>query len=287
MYPFDIVEDSLKYIEDHLDSDLSVESIASTLGFSNYYYHRLFTAVMGISLNNYVLKRKLNAALSQIKHTDTSLTDIAMAYDFSTPSSFTRAFKREYNITPSEFRKNPTTLNELPIPTIIERPLKNFNGDIVSDFTISDIDPFKVSGFVFRFDLALDDFHETIAKYAQKLLTNLDDNFDSPCYIIYSDCLPNSTVFNVIVGIPQVVTIDQPLFLTVDVPNLFVSEFNYSGQLIEMEEVLNSDYARFLKIARQEADPSHINMIQRFNSIHDLNTSYKLFVPIKKITTDK
>ena len=72
-----------------------------------------------------------------------------------------------------------------------------------------------------------------------------------------------------------------------DVPNLFVSEFNYSGQLIEMEEVLNSDYARFLKIARQEADPSHINMIQRFNSIHDLNTSYKHFVPIKKLTTDQ
>lgn len=283
MYPYDLIEESLTYIESHLQEDLSLESIAKELGYSKCYFHRLFSAVMGVSVKNYVLERKLNDAITQVKNTEISLTDIATLYAFSTPSSFSRAFKRLYDISPSDLRNDPSLLQAEPVPIIYQRPLKNFNGDIVSDFTISDTTAFKVSGFVLQLDIQNDDYSEKIQHHANMLLNLLDTEIESPCYIIYSDCLPNSTVFNIIVGIPQVITVDQPLFFTVDVPPLFVAQFNYSGNLIEMTDVLNSDYARFLKIARQEADDSHINMIQRFESIYDLDQSYQLLVPIKRL----
>lgn len=77
-----IIETSLDYIEENLDNELSLEHISNEFNFSKYYYHRLFSAVMGVSLNNYVLERKLNASVPLIKETNQSLTDIGMNLNF-------------------------------------------------------------------------------------------------------------------------------------------------------------------------------------------------------------
>lgn len=286
MSPFEIIKETLAYIELNLDRPLSLQEVAEHFAYSKYYFQRLFKAVMGISLNQYVLRRRLNKSIALLTETNWSVTTIALDLAFSSPSSFSRAFKKEYGISASELRAEPESIQPTPVPNIVDRPIKNLNGDIVSDFTINELEPMKVSGFVFQFNVSKADFHQTLAHYANKLLDSLDYPYEGPAYIIYSDCLPNTTTFNLIVGIPLVVNLDLPYFFTVDVPNLFVAQFQYSGRLIEMTDVLNSDYARFLKIARQTADPSHINMIQRFDSIHDLTTSYQLSVPIIRMEKD-
>ncbi|CAM4479924.1 AraC family transcriptional regulator [Paenibacillus tarimensis] len=48
---YKVVERALLHIEDHLQQHLSVDSVAGTFNMSKYYFHRLFTAVMGCSLN--------------------------------------------------------------------------------------------------------------------------------------------------------------------------------------------------------------------------------------------
>ncbi|MGO4937009.1 hypothetical protein ACTQ54_05215 [Fundicoccus sp. Sow4_H7] len=143
------------------------------------------------------------------------------------------------------YNLDPSQLKLMDIPKLIRRPLKNINGDIVSNFTINKIKAFKVSGLVFQVDLAVDVYCLKITQHANPFLALLDPNIQSPAYVIFSECLPNSTKFNVIIGIDRIITVNLPYFFTVDVADMLMASFDYTGNLLEMETVLQSDYARF------------------------------------------
>src|SRR6476646_7660526 len=96
MNHYEVIEDTLIYIENHIHEPLSLDSVANTFNMSKYYFHRLFSALMGCTLNHYILSRRLNASLKFIQDDHYSLTDIAYKFNFGTQSSFTRAFKRQY-----------------------------------------------------------------------------------------------------------------------------------------------------------------------------------------------
>ena len=101
---YKVIENSLIYIENNIQQPLTLESVANTFNMSKYYFHRLFSAMMGCSLNNYLLSTRFNASLTFIQDDHLSLTDIAYQLNFGTQSSFTRAFKRQYSIAPSSLR---------------------------------------------------------------------------------------------------------------------------------------------------------------------------------------
>lgn len=242
--------------------------------------------MMGYSLNNYILSRRLNASLPLIQNDSLSLTDIAYQLNFGTQSSFTRAFKRQYGITPSSLRVKDKTLSQVPIPSVVKRHIKNINGDIVTDFTLTEFDTIRVSGIVFEVDLATDDYKAKIRSHSKMLLNNIDETINGSCYVIYSDCQPNSTRFKVLVGIPHDIQIDKPYYFTVDIPQLFCAKFKYFGDLLDIGDVLKTDFARFLKISKQESENSHIELIQVFDNIHNLNSDYHIYTPIKKLPID-
>jgi AraC family transcriptional regulator len=286
MEHYEVIEGSLLYIEDNLQQPLSLESVSSSVNMSKYYFHRLFSAIMGCSLNQYILSRRLNASVQYIQNENLSLTDIAHQLNFGTPSSFTRAFKNLYGITPSSLKKNGRAITLKEIPPVIKRPIKNINGDIVAGFTLTDFKTAQISGIAFEVDLARSDFKEVIRSNSRMIVNGIDDTISSPCYIIYSNCQPDSTKFKALVGIPQHLKIKHPNYFTVDVPPFFCAQFRYSGDLLDIGDVFITDFARFLKISKQEPEESDIELIQMFESIHRLDSSYHISVPIKKLTSD-
>ncbi|MBW7475590.1 AraC family transcriptional regulator [Paenibacillus oenotherae] len=280
------ISNTLLYVEDHLHQPLSLDDIADSFHMSKYYFHRLFSAMMGCSLSHYILSRRLNASLSLIQNNKLSLTDIAYQLSFGSQASFTRAFKRQYGVSPRVFRAAKFPIPLEPPPSVVKRPLKNLNGDIVADFSLTQIETIKVSGIAFEVDLA-GDYKSRIRSHANMLLDRLDKNVNGSCYVIYSNCQPNSTRFKVLFGIPQVVNIDEPFYFTVDVPQLFCARFTYFGDILDIGDVLKSDYARFLKISRQETEDTTIELIQVFDDIHNLDSAYHVYAPIKKLAMDE
>lgn len=283
---YEVIENALHYIEDNLQTPMSLDSVSSTFNMSKYYFHRLFSAMMGCSLNNYILSRRLNSSVNLIQNDTLSLTDIAYQLNFGTQASFTRAFKRQYAITPSSLRGNDTNITALPVPSVVKRPIKNINGDIVTDFTLTEFESIRITGIVFEVDLATEDYRRKIRTHIKMVLEHIDTTVNGPCYVIYSNCHHNSTRFKVLAGIPQDIQIDKPLYFTIDVPQIFCAKFRYSGDLLEIGEVLKSDFARFLKISKQEPENTDIELIQVFENLHHLESSYHIYAPIKKLPID-
>lgn len=286
MEHYEVVEKSLIYIENNIEESLSLDAVAGTFNLSKYYFHRLFSAMMGCSLNQYILSRRLNASLKLIQSENLSLTDIAYRLNFGTPSSFTRAFKRQFGIAPSLLTEKIEMIPQTPIPAVVKRPIKNINGDIVTDFTLNEFDAVRVCGIAFEVDLATEDYKEKIRAHSKMLLTTIDKAINGSCYVIYSNCQPDSTRFKVLFGVPHDIQIDKPYYFTVDVPRIFCAKFKYFGDLLDIGDVLITDFARFLKISKQEPENSAIELIQVFENIHDLDDAYHIYVPIKKHQID-
>ncbi len=94
----------LIYIQNHLDQPLSLEKLASIAHFSEFHFHRIFTANTGESIKSYVRRLRLERATSDLVFTDLPIIQIAERAGYDTQQSFHRAFKEVFHETPKNFR---------------------------------------------------------------------------------------------------------------------------------------------------------------------------------------
>ncbi|WP_417089455.1 helix-turn-helix transcriptional regulator [Eubacterium maltosivorans] len=102
-----IVDEIDKCIKNYNDEALTLRFLSHKLGYSEFYTTRKFKEISGMPFRDYLRHRKLAFALKEVRDREKSLLDIAFDYGFSSHEAFTRAFKKTYGVTPSEYRKNP------------------------------------------------------------------------------------------------------------------------------------------------------------------------------------
>lgn len=95
------------YINNHLEEDLTLDFLASFFYVSKFHISHIFKDNMGISLHQYVLKKRLQACKNGIL-SGIPLSGLFQQYGFSDYSSFYRAFKKEFGLSPTEFREQHT-----------------------------------------------------------------------------------------------------------------------------------------------------------------------------------
>lgn len=94
------------YIGKHLDEEMSVESLSHIFGLSKFHFHRLFTALTGLSLLQYIKWLRLKRAAHQLMlERDQSILNIAINAGFESHEAFSRAFKKACGLNPSEYRR--------------------------------------------------------------------------------------------------------------------------------------------------------------------------------------
>jgi AraC family transcriptional regulator len=94
----------LVFIEQHLDEELKLESLASLAYFSPFHFHRLFSAYVGESLNGYIRRLRLERAAQRLRMSKHEVTSIALDAGFETHSAFSQAFRKCWGETPSRYR---------------------------------------------------------------------------------------------------------------------------------------------------------------------------------------
>ena len=100
-----IIQRSLDYIEDNLQTEITAAELAQQAHFSLFYYYRLFQQATGMPVMQYILRRRLLHGVYAMKQ-GTSKTDAALRYGFDTYAGFYKAFCREFGATPSAFLKS-------------------------------------------------------------------------------------------------------------------------------------------------------------------------------------
>ncbi len=92
-------------IELNIKYKMSYNELEKSVGFSYRHLREFFQKATGISISRYILARKIANAAFEIRHSQKSITEIAFEYEFSNLDTFTRAFRRNTGLSPSEFRR--------------------------------------------------------------------------------------------------------------------------------------------------------------------------------------
>jgi AraC family transcriptional regulator len=95
----------LIYIEEHLDEPVHLDELAALAGFSPHHFHRIFQHVTGEAPKEYLRRLRLERAVYRLKVSPDNVLQIAFEAGFKTHETFTRAFTRQFEINPSEFRR--------------------------------------------------------------------------------------------------------------------------------------------------------------------------------------
>src|SRR5277367_2842601 len=96
----------IDYLRGNLDRRVRLAELADVACFSEFHFHRIFTAVSGETLNNFTNRLRLEKAARLLRYSEQSVTDIALDCGFSSSATFSRAFRSGYDTSPSRFRKS-------------------------------------------------------------------------------------------------------------------------------------------------------------------------------------
>jgi len=102
---YNLLENVLIDVEKGIREDVRVNNLADKYTLSDRHLRRLFKFTFKQSLADYIRSRKLAESLKDLLNTDANLFDIALEFGFSYEQTYIRAFKREFGITPGDFRK--------------------------------------------------------------------------------------------------------------------------------------------------------------------------------------
>jgi len=97
---------TIDYIQNHYDEDLNLTKLAEIACFSKFHFHRIFRAMVGETLNDFVQRIRLEKSVQMlITELNKSITDIALDCGFSCSQNFAKIFKAHYGMTPSIVRR--------------------------------------------------------------------------------------------------------------------------------------------------------------------------------------
>jgi AraC family transcriptional regulator len=107
------MNNALDYIEDNLE-EIDYKEVAKAAYCSEFHFSRMFSSISGLSLSEYIRRRRLTLAAFELQKTDIPIIDIAIKYGYVSADSFSRAFQKTHGVKPSEARNNGVQLKAFP-----------------------------------------------------------------------------------------------------------------------------------------------------------------------------
>lgn len=97
---------SIAYIEEHLAEEIDYAQLGRIACCSSYHYQRMFTYMAGVTLGEYIRRRRMSLAAAELQSGGAKIIDVAAKYGYSSPTAFNRAFQSVHGVAPS-LVKNP------------------------------------------------------------------------------------------------------------------------------------------------------------------------------------
>ena len=97
------------YINNHLDETLDLKTLANEAALSDFHFHRIFKALKNEAIGGYITRLRLEATARLLRYTSLTIEEIAFNIGYETPASLSKAFKKQYGISPTEYRTNKDT----------------------------------------------------------------------------------------------------------------------------------------------------------------------------------
>jgi AraC family transcriptional regulator len=162
--------EALRRIEDHLDGDIDVAALARVAQTSEYHFRRTFSTLAGITLSEYIRRRRLTQATAEILDRDAGVLQVAVKYGYGSADAFTRAFKAMHGMTPSEARRPGAVLKSQPRMSFH----LTIGGRTDMQHRITELGGFRIAGRRTRIPIVYEGHNSAIAEFTASLPADLN-----------------------------------------------------------------------------------------------------------------
>ncbi|MDF2962883.1 MAG: ydeE1 [Paenibacillus sp.] len=156
---------SLNYIEENLTNDIDFKEVARLAFCSEYHFKRMFSFLAGVTLSEYIRRRRLTLAAFELTNSNLRIIDVAVKYGYSSPDSFTKAFQSLHGITPSEARNHGPSLKAYPRMTF----QLSIKGGSEMNYRIVEKEAFRIVGIMKRVPIIFHGVNPEIAAMWESL----------------------------------------------------------------------------------------------------------------------
>ncbi|MBO2528647.1 MAG: helix-turn-helix domain-containing protein [Thermobifida fusca] len=161
----DRLNQAMEYIERHLDQRIEGAELARIAATSEYHMRRLFSALAGMPLSEYIRRRRLTVAGAEVLAGDRTLLDIAVRYGYGSAEAFARAFRAMHGVGPGEARRTGAPLRSQPrmsFRLVVE-------GSTDMRYRIMEKDAFQVVGKKARVPLVYEGPNPAIVEFVRSI----------------------------------------------------------------------------------------------------------------------
>ncbi|MEV6573051.1 AraC family transcriptional regulator [Streptomyces sp. NPDC051577] len=152
---------AMEHIESHLDQPIDMAELARVAVTSEYHFRRMFSALAGMPLSEYVRRRRLTLAGAEVLAGERTLLDVATRHGYGSGEAFARAFRAVHGVGPGEARRTGATLSSQPrmsFRLIVE-------GSSSMRYRITEKTEFRVAGLKARVPLVHEGANPAIAAF--------------------------------------------------------------------------------------------------------------------------
>lgn len=193
------IQCALDYVEEHITEKIDFEKVAAEAYSSSFHFQRMFSAICGFTLGDYIRYRRLSLAGGELACEHSKVIDVALKYGYDTPESFSRAFTRFHGVTPSAAKHgaNLKSFSKLSVKLIL-------HGGISMDYRIETKEAFEVVLRKKHFPKA----HEITTREISKFWAECSSDGTIPAICKY---IPKNNIFkNCIIGMSFNAAPDMP-----------------------------------------------------------------------------
>lgn len=156
---------ALNYIEDNLTGDIDFKEVAKQAFCSEYHFKRMFSFLAGVTLSEYIRRRRLTLAAFELNNSELRIIDVAIKYGYNSPDSFSRAFRSLHGAAPTEARSNGQLLKSYPRVTF----QLSIKGGNEMNYRIEEKEAFRIIGIKKRVPIIFHGVNTEIASMWQTL----------------------------------------------------------------------------------------------------------------------
>lgn len=159
------MNEAMAYIEEHIIEEIDYKKISGIACCSEYHFKRMFSFLAGVSLSEYIRRRRLTLAALELKTENIRIIDLAVKYGYNSADAFSRAFYSLHGVLPSEARNVDAQLKSYPQMTF----QLSIKGGCEMKYRIIEKESFSIVGFKKRVPVIFEGVNPEIAKMAELL----------------------------------------------------------------------------------------------------------------------
>jgi AraC family transcriptional regulator len=156
---------ALHYVEENLDEDIDLKEAARLAHCSEYHFSRMFSFLAGVSLSEYIRRRRLTLAAFELQTSDLRIVDVAVKYGYRSADAFSRAFQALHGIPPSAVRSHAPPLVAYPRMTF----QLTIQGGNAMNYRIVEKEAFHIVGIMKRVPIQFEGVNPEIASMWKSL----------------------------------------------------------------------------------------------------------------------